>query len=83
MTDEDDDWSGYETGPFCRHWSDPSDCELNCVCGHRCAEHDFSEPAACMECPCAEYEQKCEHPSKRKYGNGPWVCTECGKELTQ
>lgn len=31
----------YESGPFCRHYSDPSDCQETCAhCGHRCKWHD-------------------------------------------
>jgi hypothetical protein len=58
-TDEmsDEDWSNYETGPFCRHWGDPSDCDRKCVCGHTCVEHDFAEPGACMECDCKAFDE--------------------------
>lgn len=47
---------GYETGPFCRHYSDPSDCELNCVtCGHRCTDHDIAD-GDCFRCECKLYK---------------------------
>jgi hypothetical protein len=37
----DDDWSDYESGPFCRHWSDPSYCAHECArCGHECNAHN-------------------------------------------
>ena len=36
---EDDDPP--ESGPFCRHWSDPGDCQEKCgECGHWCGRHD-------------------------------------------
>ena len=28
-----------ESGPFCTHWGDPSDCDEVCVCGHECCRH--------------------------------------------
>lgn len=32
--------AGYDSGPYCRHYYDPSDCEEVCAgCGHRCAVH--------------------------------------------
>jgi hypothetical protein len=50
MSDEGD----YESGPFCRHWGDPSDCEEKCAtCGHRCPEHEFVAPGPCMEDNCS------------------------------
>lgn len=52
-----DDFDCYETGPFCRHWSDPSDCEEVCSnCGHGCMDHDF-ESGECMECECKEWTE--------------------------
>lgn len=27
MTDDDDRWEDYESGPFCPHWGDPYDCD--------------------------------------------------------
>ena len=36
-----DCWDGYESGPFCRHWSDPADCEDLCaLCSHPCGQHE-------------------------------------------
>jgi len=30
-----------ESGPFCRHYGDPADCDILCArCGHRCARHE-------------------------------------------
>lgn len=35
-----DDWSDYNSGPFCRHYSDPYDCDTPCgSCGHPCCRH--------------------------------------------
>ncbi len=35
----------YDSGPYCRHYSDPSECEDVCSwCGHRCADHQFGIP---------------------------------------
>jgi len=36
-----DDWQDYESGPFCRHFGDPTDCDEKCArCGKTCASHD-------------------------------------------
>lgn len=61
---DDDDWSDFDSGPFCRHWvSPPGDCEDTCAdCGHRCAAHDED---GCDECDCKawrEQNEKAEHP---------------------
>lgn len=48
-----DDWADYESGPFCRHWSDPTDCEIVCArCGHRCVNHPLDLDLGCHECDC-------------------------------
>ncbi len=59
-SDEPDDWSGYESGPFCRHWGDPLDCSNMCGCGHRCCDHcawsdETGDRDACCECACAKF----------------------------
>ena len=60
---EDYDWSNYETGPFCRHWFDPSDCRDDCAyCGHRCPEHEIGHTTECAECDCPEYKDPDEAP---------------------
>lgn len=39
--DELDSWENYESGPFCQHYSDPSECEEVCAtCKHECRQHD-------------------------------------------
>lgn len=54
---EADPWENYETGPFCRHFGDPSDCDELCErCGHKCHEHgagvDNDEPCSHDGCIC-------------------------------
>ena len=54
------DWENFDSGPFCRHWGDPSDCdELCATCGHRCTDHSYGngEPFECMvdDCKCEEW----------------------------
>jgi len=60
MSDEDTrDWADYESGPFCRHWRDPSDCDEVCAeCGHRCVDHGFSDgDSSCDECDCTAWKE--------------------------
>lgn len=48
------------SGPFCRHWSHPADCEHLCVCGHPCREHrsvDWLLECAADGCQCAGFEE--------------------------
>jgi hypothetical protein len=44
------------TGPFCRHWNDPSACEEKCArCGHSCSDHGSvgsGTPCAADGCDC-------------------------------
>jgi hypothetical protein len=48
----------YETGPFCRHFGDPIDCEETCLrCGHRCPGHSISDPYECFECDCEGWRE--------------------------
>jgi hypothetical protein len=56
--DTEDSWEGYETGPFCRHFGDPADCDRPCErCGHACREHgagvDDEYPCSHDGCDCA------------------------------
>lgn len=51
---------GFESGPFCRHWSDPVDCEECrelCSCGHEARDHGESDGDPCGEraCPCGGF----------------------------
>jgi len=54
------EWDDYESGPYCRHWSD-EDCEIRCAtCGHRCIQHWFNPDAGgCSEkdCECKEWKE--------------------------
>lgn len=36
---EDSEWSENQSGPFCLHYSDPSECDAICKCGHECKNH--------------------------------------------
>ena len=57
MSETDEDWENYESGPFCRHWGDPSDCDIRCAaCGHRCGIHGDD---SCDEsgCSCTEWKE--------------------------
>jgi hypothetical protein len=45
-----------DSGPFCRHWGDPCDCEVLCKCGHKCWEHSIFGEGYCKECDCAHFE---------------------------
>lgn len=50
----------YDTGPFCRHWGDPSDCDIECAhCGCRCPEHGQEEgDFECYNCDnCETWEE--------------------------
>ena len=54
------DWADYDSGPFCRHWGDPSDCEEKCgSCGHGCAWHWY-DGNAChnLFCICTSWIDK-------------------------
>lgn len=57
MTDEDDGFCDYDSGPFCKHWSDPSDCdELCATCGHMCCRHGYStEECYVDDCKCEQF----------------------------
>ena len=53
MNDDSDDrdFTDYDSGPYCRHWGDPSDCEEKCSArGHRCGFHYLD---SCNEIKCA------------------------------
>ena len=53
-------WEDYESGPFCRHWGDPSDCDNECAtCHHYCYQHGQSEgDFACNECECEKWAEE-------------------------
>lgn len=62
------DWTDYESGPFCRHWSSPYDCERKCAnCGHACVSHgedgcESHDEDGCESCDCEEWVEP--EPSK-------------------
>jgi hypothetical protein len=52
MSDDEIDVE-YQSGPYCRHWGDPVDCEETCVdCGHRCGVHPSD---GCSRCDCPRW----------------------------
>jgi len=59
MSVEEPDWTDYESGPFCRHWGDPGDCDIRCAdCGDRCGQHDAAEGSTeCNECDCSAWKE--------------------------
>jgi hypothetical protein len=66
MSDDDtDDWTDYESGPFCRHWSDLGCCDDLCVCGHTCSKHGY-DPCDASGCDCQFFVDK--EQSKREGG---------------
>lgn len=51
------EWGDRDTGPFCRHWSDPSDCEEMCRCGHECRQHStYADFCKVEGCDCDEFK---------------------------
>lgn len=50
---DDDDSDDYpDSGPFCRHWYEPWDCELTCTaCGHKCGRHYYECDEPDCDCP--------------------------------
>ena len=53
------DWSEYESGPFCRHWSEASDCDKKCAaCGCPCIRHGVGNDKRCDECDCKEWTER-------------------------
>lgn len=52
----DGDEPEQESGPFCPHWGDPSDCDEVCGrCGHACHKHLFGENCIQSGCECEEF----------------------------
>lgn len=44
MSEAEQDWDDFESGPFCRHWHDPIDCVVCCfACGLTCRDHQDDE----------------------------------------
>lgn len=63
MAPDDDAQEEIISGPYCRHWSDPRDCEEGCTCGHPCKSHDSGEmsdhgekwPCRHQGCACSDF----------------------------
>lgn len=50
-SEEPDDFQ--ESGPFCRHYSEPGLCDVLCArCGHSCDAHGSDGDHPCSECGC-------------------------------
>lgn len=69
MSKDEEEDDGYESGPFCRHWSDPNDCDEKCKrCGHSCCQHGYSSDESCNEdgCTCEGWveDEETTEPSK-------------------
>ena len=46
-----------DSGPFCPHWCDPSDCDEICKCGHMCSDHSYwSNDCREENCSCELFE---------------------------
>lgn len=46
-----------DSGPYCRHWRDPGDCDVPCArCNHVCGLHEQggADDSACRGAPYAE-----------------------------
>jgi len=51
----------WESGPFCCHWADPSDCEESCQgCKHQCRQHLCGDFCKLDSCDCKEYVKEPE-----------------------
>lgn len=52
--DDDSPSDEWYSGPYCRHYGDPSDCDALCfTCKHPCRQHH----AECGECGCQVWEE--------------------------
>jgi hypothetical protein len=59
MEDDSEDDVEFDSGPFCIHWGDPSDCQEMCKCGHPCHNHSIwdDERSCNIEgCDCNGFE---------------------------
>lgn len=54
---EPDEEGEFDSGPYCRHWGDPVDCDEKCAhCGHECCVHWALD--GCQDCNCEEFMDK-------------------------
>lgn len=60
--DAEDDNPEWDSGPYCKHWNSPEDCNEPCKCGHPCREHGLGwcseDGCVCEEFVDAEDEEK-------------------------
>ncbi len=57
VLDDDQDWSDYDSGPFCPHWNSPGECDEVCTkCGHGCNDHYGDLGCQIEGCDCEELE---------------------------
>lgn len=55
--DDELDGNEWDSGPYCRHWGDPSDCGSECAtCGHQCCQH--GQGCIVDGCACEEFTDK-------------------------
>lgn len=49
-----------DSGPFCIHFSDPSDCLIPCAtCGHECVAHSGGQSdCSRADCECKEFKDE-------------------------
>lgn len=45
-----------DSGPFCRHWGDPVDCDEKCTCGHTCGQHSYGDSCDVPDCTCDTWQ---------------------------
>ncbi len=61
MSDRDD-WSDYDSGPYCMHWCELYSCRKICErCGHACHQHshagdDYTTSCQKFFCRCPEWQ---------------------------
>lgn len=60
--DREDYEEEIDSGPYCKHWSDPDDCRVVCAtCGHSCCEHpsyggDWESSCIHDDCLCEQFK---------------------------
>lgn len=54
---DSEEYEDIESGPRCMHYYDLGDCDLLCICGHKCGVH-WDDVEGCREddCKCVQYE---------------------------
>lgn len=56
--EEEDPWSGYNSGSFCEHWGHPDTCNYVCEdCEHECSDHGVLGRGCKMrDCECSAFK---------------------------